>query len=455
MDLSEIPWAISSEYTQEPNTNFIVYEGAMVIRLDNIEVTCSVGIIVFSWLPTPRLRFSIDLSIEECALFWNKEITLEFQGEKAIAKSYKVTNNLTTLQGSVIKYIVKKDIKLNKVVFYISNFPEINGENPIRDQHSVDLMGRLILNYSYWEIKIDALKYDKKRISKLLKDSSGYAITYVATLQKSNKDLFSQDEASIVLEALHYYLSFLVGSWVSPILPTGYTASDEVIFLQTVHYKTTSFKQVSSWFPFSRTEALSSLFSEFMKLWDNPDWNESLRILISLYVESNHPKFVEQSLLLVQSAFELLAWLVFVQKEKVVTSNNQWKQKSNNTKKMLRELFLYFKIPCEIPASVDGFYTFTLEQLIREDSEAYKECTDAPSTVVEIRNRIIHPRKIAGYDSIFKFSEETRVQAAFLSSWQLEMCLLNLFKYQGVYSNRLKLGRYDGDYDDLPWNSNT
>ncbi|WP_434685915.1 hypothetical protein [Pseudanabaena minima] len=67
-----------------------------------------------------------------------------------------------------------------------------------------------------------------------------------------------------------------------------------------------------------------------------------------------------------------------------------------------------------------------------------------PKAITEVRNKLthleqkekVHPKSI-------------RKEAWRLSLWYLELVLLDLFNYQGVYKNRLRFYR-EGDYDELP-----
>src|SRR6266446_6313316 len=67
-------------------------------------------------------------------------------------------------------------------------------------------------------------------------------------------------------------------------------------------------------FPNMRPIASQALFPGFMRLWKDPDWNQTLRVAIHWYVESNaQAGAIEGSLVLQQLAIELLAWRVFVE----------------------------------------------------------------------------------------------------------------------------------------------
>ena len=90
-----------------------------------------------------------------------------------------------------------------------------------------------------------------------------------------------------------------------------------------------------------------------------------------------------------------------------------------------------------------------LKKMMREDSRLL-DCTGC---IKEIRNRITHPKKYEESTTILKYSSEAREEVSNLCIWYLELCLLKLFDYEGIYRNRLyKLSLREGNnYDKVPW----
>ncbi|NJN72583.1 MAG: hypothetical protein HC799_07090 [Limnothrix sp. RL_2_0] len=451
MDINNISLSIPSEYSQKPNTDFVIHEGQLIIQADNEKAILSEGKIVFSWFPTPKLRFSARLKVQYSVPF-NQEISVNFQNKRTKAKIFKIKSDVefSIVQGSILNYEIEKNIKISRVYCHITNFPDFDGQEHIKDSVRAYFFDRLILNNGDWTIKIDPLRHNKNKITKLLKESFGFAITHVATLEKVDEGQFLLDEISQLLEGLHYFLSFLAGRWVSPILLNAQEASGKTIPLPIVHYKTTSFKVVKSWFPFSATEHISSMFKEFMRFYLDEDWLEPLQLLISFYIESNISG-VEQGIMMSQSTFELLAWLTLTQHNFIISEQTLDKLPAHD---LLRLLFSWHNIPTDMPP-IDNM---TMLQSLQKLSAA-NNYSDSPECITQIRNRITHPKRKNKSEkknktSLLKYSFAERIETWDLCLWYLEMCLLKLFDYQGIYRNRL---RFTGssDFDFLPWLSNT
>ncbi len=75
--------------------------------------------------------------------------------------------------------------------------------------------------------------------------------------------------------------------------------------------------------------------------------------------------------------------------------------------------------------------------------------TDAPAAMTAIRNAITHPTK-RNRERLGRHPARIKHEVWSLGLWYLELCLLKLFKYQGVYANRLTR-RYQGQVEPVPW----
>jgi len=101
-------------------------------------------------------------------------------------------------------------------------------------------------------------------------------------------------------------------------------------------------------------------------------------------------------------------------------------------------------VPEKSPLVLDA-----LQKMLKADSELL----DCAGCITAIRNRITHPKRKGDSTTILKYSSEARTEAYKLSKWYLELCLLRLFGYDGVYANRLYKLSWEGDYDKVPWAS--
>jgi hypothetical protein len=254
----------------------------------------------------------------------------------------------------------------------------------------------------------------------------------VCKLEHPKGSTFSSKDISQFLDDLMYFLSFVRGLWVSPLLVTGYSHSGSEVWQEWGIRQTDSWKTVMSWFdPLHTTVMMPPVFEGYMEKLNDPKWNNVIKPIIYWYVESNTLRGIDGALILAQTALEKLAWnyLVIAQKCLDEKAFNHMKAAEK-----FRMLLFSCRIPVDLPA-----YCQELSQIAKE----YK-LPDGPSAITFIRNKTVHPPK-----SNRSFAK------AYWESLQLalgyvELVLLNLFGYQGKYSNRLSK-TWSGEVEDVPW----
>lgn len=137
--------------------------------------------------------------------------------------------------------------------------------------------------------------------------------------------------------------------------------------------------------------------------------------------------------MLIQSALERLSWEYHVNiKESLSPKDFERHPASACIKLFLSQA----GIPLEVPPELKSMASIAKEKNI-----------DGPSTFTNIRNRIVHPgKKKGGIDP----QKAPLFECWNLGLWYLELLLLHIFEYQGKYANRLKLGRWAGEVEELP-----
>ncbi|MFN9608956.1 MAG: hypothetical protein ACK571_12215 [Pseudanabaena sp.] len=117
----------------------------------------------------------------------------------------------------------------------------------------------------------------------------------------------------------------------------------------------------------------------------------------------------------------------------------------------LQLLFSWLQIPITMPPVPEESPLFldALKKMLKAESNLL----DCAGCITAIRNRITHPKRKGKSRTILKYSSEERAEAYILSKWYLELCLLRLFGYDGVYTNRLYKLSWEGYYDKVPWAS--
>jgi hypothetical protein len=263
----------------------------------------------------------------------------------------------------------------------------------------------------------------------------GFAITNVGRIEHADGKAFSKRKAADLLTALYYFISFCRGIWCGPVLSVG-ELQGVTTWAQWVPWRLSSWRYRMSWWPgyeWRQEPKISRAFSGFMTLWNRPLWREPLKNCIHWYVESNsNAGGLEGGIILIQTALELLSWLVAVEDPKTRTYTEH---QFNNSRAFpadvrIRHLLAVLRIPSAVPPSDLPALAAALPHLGNQDGVA---------AIVNIRNAVIHPRKTKrtalAYTTI-----PARVQALTLGLWFLEIAMLRLFGYQGLHYSRLKSG---------------
>jgi len=250
------------------------------------------------------------------------------------------------------------------------------------------------------------------------------------------------DEAAVanLLDALYYFLSFARGGWSPALLPVGLDAQGNQVWERWDYRSTSDWRFRPSWFPEHSADSLADAFPGFMRLWKDPDWNQSLRVAIHWYIASNaQAGAIEGALVLQQLAFELLSSRLFVEERGTYTEQDFNNSKVFPAARKMRLLLGEAKIPTTIPNHLN-----MLTELANQEG-----WQDGPQALTRLRNWITHPTG-GNRLSLGGVSLQTRFEAFSLALWYLELTLLWLMEYRGNYVNRLT-AHYKGDHEMVPW----
>ena len=130
---------------------------------------------------------------------------------------------------------------------------------------------------------------------------------------------------------------------------------------------------------------LPSAFEGYMKKCKEPSWDQALREAIYWYAQSNTASGANESLILAQTALELLSWHYFVIDEGM--TKNRYKAIYKNADSKIRELLNRCQIPQDIPVSC-----IKLKNLNLKSADDSNRLCDAPETITRLRNQIVHPK---------------------------------------------------------------
>jgi hypothetical protein len=409
-----------------------LYEGEMSIS-QNGTVWQGEGAIMLEWLPVCRVGLRFRTTSTDWPQF--EPSTLNVPGLGANTQL-----NITRFQPGFDGHSIEASASgfqhgvmenWTRVRFYVPNLPQYVG-TPVRMKTGGGALKRLTLTYLHWV-------FDEEQY-KELRNSKGYQITHVGTLARQDGALFSAADCEPVLECLAYFLSFCRGAWTSPMLLSAEDENAAVVGETWRATRIDGFAGTYSWVPKSQPVSveLASAFTGYARLWHSPAWSEALRIITQWYVESSTGA-VEKSVILLQTALELLTWVKLVQEERVMTQK-QWNDRSAPFCAKLRRLLQAMTIPLTIPTAFS-------------DLEAYRCAStvpDGPEAFTSIRNALVHP-SLAKRERLNN-SPGALSQAWLLAGWYLDLCMLNILGYKGRYSNRtIRQGWAGDEVEVVPW----
>lgn len=414
-----------------PNASISLYEGS--IRLEQSgQFLTGHAFIELNWLPSTRIRFEmldrifgdtgkVKLEIAELPLSCDAHVD-------QISCGYITRGQLlgrpTILNTSVC----------NDVLFHLPNFNSIAG-------------GRLHLKIDEWDVILIPID-NITDLTNCLGEQGGFGLTHVGMLKRIDGGQFEKNQALDKLDALYHFLSFVRGLWCGPILPIGQTG-DKVSWQVWDAPRLTPWKSVSSWFFDFESDKVNEAFIGFMKKWMDHDWNEPIRFAIHWYIEANIGSGgVEGSIILIQAALELLAWVYLMEapgasKPCTIEEFGKWPA-SRKIEHLLKSL----GVPVTIPSELKELQKALIE-LQKTNSDA-KKFPLGSYMFTYIRNRITHE---TGEDraKLGAISFEARIEAKELGLWYVEMALLSLFGFNGQHYMRFRHGQPIDRVAYVPW----
>ena len=431
-------------FTDSPNIPIDL--GEKEIELSEGELTLNaLAKITIIFLPRPRLQFQIDITESTAPDYFEfmgkdvvslKIISMGVETQVFLSSTNYDFNGMeaTILATSVREPVVFGSLvkKISKLNFHILNFYDFLSETKsINTDTGGFIIGNSVIHVDNWQINIKTID---RGIFEKLKKTGGYAITHLGWIEKKNNGYFTFEEIEELFNCLHFFLSFSRGFNVATFLPIGLNEKNERIGGQWGVPKSESFPYsfVPSWFDEMGVK-ISDLFPLFWKKWSSSRWNETFRLAISWYLQSNKEGGAKEAgIIMTQTALELLAW-VFIEEDKKLLSKEGFKKLPASDR--IRLLMRSLNIPIEIPPQLKN-----LIDIGKENN------WDGPLAFTEIRNGIVHP-----YHKQKEKHSKGIFEAWNLGQWYFEIIILALIEYQGNYANRLKLSRWKGEVEPVPY----
>lgn len=428
--------------TGPPNEPIILYTGPIDFTQQGRAFRADCRIFL-AWLPSPAVRFEVPRlptgvfpALEDLPFRLDDGTTVTHSLVTGSNHSMGTEGYAASLSGIVRERVIRPaDGQAHHADFLLPNFQRLIGQ-PVCYPDGSSRASRLTLRANGWLITLDAAE-DQKAVGEFLDTRSGFGITQVGRLEKEGGEAFTAEDALAILDALAWYASFGAGRWTGPCLPTGFDATGKQVWQVWDVSRTAPFRKRLSWLDSNHGGQFEAPFAGFVKLWLDEDWEEVIRVAIHWYIEANaQAGSTEGSIILTQTAFELLASAVLVEHHGWLSTDGYEKIAAADR---IRLLFLWAGIPTAVPAELDE-----LTRQAKADN-----WMDAATAMTMIRNTLTHPTR-KNREKFGKHLSGARTDAWMLGLWNLELCLLRLFEYRGTYGNRVKQ-QFAGEVEPVPW----
>lgn len=361
-----------------------VFKGKAILKIDDLSAE---GDIELKYTFTSKLGTSFEfngISSEQLMKIVNEgktKVQIEVPA-LSLTSEASITNtnigSLPELSGSLFKPDFKESSnQIDVLCFSIFNFPYVWTKTvKIVNGESFN-----ILQFSDDEFEVELTPISSLfKIYKELKKQQGHLITHRGTLKKKDGSLFKKEDADLVLEALGKTLSFSQGRYVDINFLTGLRAGNVLYQNFESHLCPPTDGRVT-WFDDMEPDSLHSVFSGMNKLIRNDVWKDEIGKALHWYYTSLSGMAMEVSIVLNQTALELLVWCYFVEDKKIF-SRTKFGPLSFYDR--LKEMFKLIDRP-------------NIKFEPRKELDEFKEKNlpngDWLNAFTQVRNAIIHPDK--------------------------------------------------------------
>ncbi len=444
---SSIPTAITPIYsTKSVNEVIRFYEGPLQVIAEG-QLFPGSGFVEQRWLPKPHIFLECRYESRQWLNSLKAQVVLPPDAPRrfdisltSAGLAIQGEDVYATLAGHPIGLANGSPDALQSLLFHIPNFcwcqPDLVRDEALGKERA----GRTVrVSADEWNINIDSVADYSFKEEDQLEKSSGNAITHVGIIQRKDGSTFSVQTGQQILKVLYYWLSFCRGNWVAPILAVGFDQTGKEVWKDWQDWTFRCSERVDTWVNRQNTFSLNQTLPGFYAKFSDEFWKGPISNALSWYVESNRrASGLEASIILCQTALELLGWVSLVEDKKIISQSGFEDLPASDK---IRLLLSNNGIPLEVPVF--------LADSIRL-SKAY-QWHDGPACLTGIRNALVHPG-IKNREKIERISPLAFFEVWSLGLWYLDLAFLKLFNYAGVYRNRLRREcPYDDALEKVPW----
>lgn len=329
----------------------------------------------------------------------------------------------------------------SKITFLVPNLKDITEElvrwEPLRYERN-----RVSFQDQKFSINLEKNAFFTES-KDLLQNTGGYCIQYYGEIIKESGEMISYSEAIALAQSLSTFLSFINGARTSILFLTGLNGQ-EIVWQDNATNIVDRYKPVSGWFHKEKSLDIKVLWKNFRNLWKAPKHRDNLKNVISFYLESNYNKvFIENCIVLTQAAMELLYNWQFVEQGDG--------DERDSAELKINKLVGKLKISTDIPDSLQHLKRIERISFNNKLSQPRINITSATEAFLEIRNAIIHGNKWRR-ENLKKIDDNIRIDAWILGNWYIELSILQILNYNGLYNNRtLSIKNGYASMQPVPW----
>lgn len=397
------------------------------------------GTLTVTLQPEPHhvihLQSAPDGAVE--SLFPRFDLEFPDRGARAEVGLYRddpFSTQVVPIRGNIISEATHAE--MCDCVFWMVNVSGVLSEYSITESVENNVYRRdfLFTDIDEWTLCLGPF-HSGHRIWEELNTLGHYGVTGFGRVARKDGSTFSSDKLLPLLEAIHHWASFAQGSWVAPLLPTGFSVKNVRLWQDPGIRIVKPFKRCNNWFDRHTTPIFERSLRLFWTQWKNGADKDTLHELIYWYLRANDDRAgIDGNIILSQLALEQFAYRFLVLKTKVLSKT---KFNNSNAAERIRRLLQDLDVPTEVPESLESLHELS----------SRKSWRDGPEALAKFRNEIVHHQR-----KNLQEYEPALADMWSLSLWFIELAILSFIGYSGPYGNRL-VTRYVGETELLPWSS--
>ena len=425
--------SIVSKYSLEQmDESLTIYEGNLCIY-SSVNIRFN-GRVYYDMTDTSSIKFEgtiykFDELEEDIPSLMMDSVSLEILGYKLIdADITSIKNN--HIEGYVNDFVIKsKDNKVDYVQFDIVNMDKIPGK--LVKYQDLVYAGRIEFTLNDYKIIIDKSYGYNKDLKASLEAKSSNIITHTGRIYRKNEEPFNTRKVDQMISRIATALSFASGRYVSIPNTYGYH-EDREVYRAWYRMARSGYKFVFNWTStISNYHNIEKYMSLMCKKLEEDYYNDTISNVLDWYMESINGMNLGNNIISVQTALEMLSYVVLVETE------NTYRQSvydKHSSKRNIRELLDHCGIDGSIPKECD----------MSDNIKTY--FSDSVDAITFYRNSVVHPSR----NKKIYLDFESMFNIILLGISYIELVILYLIGYKGEYTDRFKDYSF-GDVHQVAW----